>query len=86
MSEKIAERRPIGSDPVPDSDIAHRWTTTVTLKSTGAQLQLVQWNTAGDFGGASLPKPTRDAPPLSQKQAVAALTGATWAPILGAVG
>ncbi|MFF2922878.1 hypothetical protein ACFVTP_10805 [Streptomyces celluloflavus] len=86
MSEKIAERQPIGADPVPDSDIAHRWTTTVTLKSTGAQLQLVQWNTAGDFGGGNRLKPTRDAPPLSQKQAVAALTGATWAPILGAVG
>ncbi|MCB5906143.1 hypothetical protein [Streptomyces pinistramenti] len=86
MSEAIAERQPIGADPVPDSDIAHRWTTTVTLKSTGAQLQMVQWNTAGDFGSGNRPKPTRDAPPLSQKQAVAALTGPTWAPILGAVG
>lgn len=86
MSEKIAERQPTGSDPAPDSGIAHRWTTTVTLKSTGAQLQMVQWNTAGDFDGGSTPKPTRDAPPLSQKQAVAALTGPAWAPILGAVG
>ncbi|MFF3129759.1 hypothetical protein ACFVRD_48135 [Streptomyces sp. NPDC057908] len=86
MSEKIAEIQPIGADPVPDSDIAHRWTTTVTLKSTGAQLQMVQWNTAGDFGSGNRLKPTRDAPPLSQKQAVAALTGPTWAPILGAVG
>ncbi|MCX4681151.1 hypothetical protein OG413_38770 [Streptomyces sp. NBC_01433] len=85
MSEKIAERQPIGADPVPDSGIAHRWTTTVTLKSTGAQLQMVQWNTAGD-SGSGRPKPTRDAPPLTQKQAVAALTGPTWAPILGAVG
>ncbi|MFE4332480.1 hypothetical protein ACFRQM_24570 [Streptomyces sp. NPDC056831] len=86
MSEKIAQRQPIGADPVPDSDIAHRWTTTVTLKSTGAQLQMVQWNTAGDFGSGNRQKPTRDAPPLTQKQAVAALTGPTWAPILGAVG
>ncbi|TSB20132.1 hypothetical protein [Streptomyces benahoarensis] len=86
MSEKIAERQPIGADPVPGSALAHRWTTTVTLKSTGAQLQMVQWNTAGDFGSGNRPKPTRDAPPLSQKQAVAALTGPTWAPILGAVG
>ncbi|MFD9428416.1 MULTISPECIES: hypothetical protein [unclassified Streptomyces] len=85
MSEKIAERQPIGADPVPDSEIAHRWTTTVTLKSTGAQLQMVQWNTTGDSGNGR-PKPTRDAPPLTQKQAVAALTGPTWAPILNAVG
>ncbi|MEU8701929.1 hypothetical protein AB0C61_30555 [Streptomyces sp. NPDC048680] len=86
MSEKITERQQTGADPVPASGIAHRWTTTVTLKSTGAQLQMVQWNTAGDFGGGSTPEPTRDAPPLSQKQAVAALTGPVWAPIRGAVG
>ncbi|MEU8507360.1 hypothetical protein AB0C40_22045 [Streptomyces brevispora] len=86
MSEKIAERQPTGADRVPDSDIVHRWTTTVTLKSTGAQLQMVQWNTGDDLGGGNTPKPTRDAPPLSQEQAVAALTGPTWAPILGAVG
>ncbi|MFE6664238.1 hypothetical protein ACFVFH_11855 [Streptomyces sp. NPDC057697] len=86
VSEKIAERRPMGADSVPDSEIAHRWTTTVTLKSTGAQLQMVQWNTAGDFGDGHTPKPTRDAPPLSPKQAVAALTGSAWASILGAVG
>ncbi|WP_371791412.1 hypothetical protein OG285_16645 [Streptomyces sp. NBC_01471] len=85
MSEKIAERQPIGADPVPASEVAHRWTTTVTLKSTGAQLQLVQWNTTGESGG-NRPKPTRDTPPLSQKQAVTALTGSAWAPILGAVG
>ncbi|MFG2214408.1 hypothetical protein ACGFN1_05940 [Streptomyces sp. NPDC048685] len=86
VSEKIAERQSMGADSVPDSGIAHRWTTTVTLKSTGAQLQMVQWNTAGDFSGGNTRKPTRDTPPLSQKQAVAALTGPTWAPILGAVG
>ncbi|MFG3525538.1 hypothetical protein ACGF8B_02240 [Streptomyces sp. NPDC047917] len=86
VTEEIAERRPMGAAPVPESGIAHRWTTTVTLKSTGAQLQMVQWNTAGDFGDGNTPKPTRDTPPLSQEQTVAALTGPAWAPILGAVG
>ncbi|MEV7930255.1 MULTISPECIES: hypothetical protein [unclassified Kitasatospora] len=67
-------------------DTARRWTVTVTLKSTGAQLQMVQWNSTGGGTGAETPKPTRAAPPLSEQQAVAALTGAAWAPILGAVG
>ncbi|MFD0626329.1 hypothetical protein ACFQ2K_30080 [Streptomyces sanglieri] len=66
VSEKIAERQPMGADSVPDSGIAHRWTTTVTLKSTGAQLQMVQWNTAGDFSGGNTPKPTRDTPALPE--------------------
>ncbi|MFE2481517.1 hypothetical protein, partial [Streptomyces sp. NPDC059389] len=68
------------------ADTAHRWTVTVTLKATGAQLQIVQWNSTGGGSGSETPKPTRAAPPLSEQQAVAALTGATWAPILGAVG
>ncbi|MER7757206.1 hypothetical protein [Kitasatospora sp. NPDC097643] len=80
MSEQTAAHRPAGPDT------ARRWTVTVTLKSTGAQLQLVQWNSTGGGSGADVPKPTRPAPPLTEQQAVAALTGATWAPILGAVG
>ncbi|MEU8516942.1 hypothetical protein AB0C76_35980 [Kitasatospora sp. NPDC048722] len=74
MSERTAAKHPAGADT------ARRWTVTVTLKSTGAQLQLVQWNsTGGDLS-------TRAEPPLTEQQAVAALTGATWAPILSAVG
>ncbi|MFG2718885.1 hypothetical protein ACGFW5_11440 [Streptomyces sp. NPDC048416] len=80
MSQKNAAEQPA------HADTAHRWTVTVTLKSTGAQLQMVQWNSTGGGNGADTPKPTRTAPPLSEQQAVAALTGATWAPILGAVG
>ncbi|MEU6237600.1 hypothetical protein [Kitasatospora sp. NPDC047058] len=80
MSERNAARQPAGADT------ARRWTVTVTLKSTGAQLQLVQWNSTGGGTGADTPKPTRSAPPLSEQQVVAALTGAAWAPILGAVG
>ncbi|MFD9337200.1 hypothetical protein ACFWBF_22765 [Streptomyces sp. NPDC060028] len=80
MSEKNAAEQPARADT------AHRWTVTVTLKSTGAQLQMVQWNSTGGGSGADTPKPTRTAPPLSEQQVVAALTGATWAPILGAVG
>ncbi|MEV7723710.1 hypothetical protein AB0P15_03130 [Streptomyces sp. NPDC087917] len=80
MSERTAAERPARADT------AHRWTVTVTLKATGAQLQLVQWNSTGGGSGADVPKPTRAAPPLSEQQAVAALTGAAWAPILGAVG
>ncbi|WP_411145417.1 hypothetical protein [Streptomyces sp. x-80] len=68
------------------ADAARRWTVTVTVKSTGAQLQMVQWNSTGGGTGAEVPKATRAAPPLSEQQAVAALTGATWAPVLGAVG
>ncbi|MFI6157660.1 hypothetical protein ACIBCA_33810 [Kitasatospora sp. NPDC051170] len=59
-----------------------RWTTTVTLKSTGAQLQMVQWNSTGGDG----PAPTRTAPPLTDQEAVTALTGPSWAPILSALG
>ncbi|MFD7913468.1 hypothetical protein ACFV30_22525 [Streptomyces sp. NPDC059752] len=80
MSERNAAEHPARADT------AHRWTVTVTLKSTGAQLQMVQWNSTGGGSGADTPKPTRAAPPLSEQQAVAALTGAAWAPILGAVG
>ncbi|MBT2446150.1 hypothetical protein J7F03_03390 [Streptomyces sp. ISL-43] len=80
MSEQNAAEHPARADT------ARRWTVTVTLKSTGAQLQLVQWNSTGGGSGSDTPKPTRAAPPLSEQQAVAALTGATWAPILGAVG
>lgn len=80
MSERTAAEQPAGAGT------AYRWTVTVTLKETGAQVQLVQWNSLGGGTGADLPKPTRPAPPLSEQQAVAALTGATWAPILGAVG
>ncbi|GGZ45959.1 hypothetical protein GCM10010371_01260 [Streptomyces subrutilus] len=80
MSERNAAERPARADT------AHRWTVTVTLKSTGAQLQMVQWNSTGGGTGADTPKPTRAAPPLTEQQAVAALTGAAWAPILGAVG
>ncbi|MFI6448386.1 hypothetical protein [Kitasatospora sp. NPDC050543] len=80
MSEQNAAEHPVRADT------AHRWTVTVTLKSTGAQLQLVQWNSTGGGSGADAPKPTRAAPPLSEQQVVAALTGAAWAPILGAVG
>jgi hypothetical protein len=80
MSEQNAAEHPARADT------AHRWTVTVTLKSTGAQLQLVEWNSTGGGSGADVPKPTRAAPPLSEQQVVAALTGATWAPILGAVG
>ncbi|MDH6111565.1 hypothetical protein P3T36_006745 [Kitasatospora sp. MAP12-15] len=79
MSQENAAEHPAGADT------AHRWTVTVTLKSTGAQLQLVEWNSIGGGSGAEVPKPTRAAPPLSEQQAVAALTGATWAPVLGAV-
>ncbi|MEU6980066.1 MULTISPECIES: hypothetical protein [unclassified Streptomyces] len=79
MSERTAAEQPAGPGT------AHRWTVTVTLKSTGAQLQMVQWNSLGGGDGASTPKPTRPAPPLSEQQAVKALTGAAWAPILGAV-
>ncbi|BFV59554.1 hypothetical protein KCMC57_up46580 [Kitasatospora sp. CMC57] len=67
------------------ADTAHRWTMTFTLKSTGAQVQLVQWNSTGGGTGADTPKPTRPAPPLSEQQAITALTGPAWAPILGAV-
>ncbi|WP_405677655.1 hypothetical protein OG239_33895 [Streptomyces sp. NBC_00868] len=80
MSEQNAAEHPARADT------ARRWTVTVTLKSTGAQLQMVQWNSTGGGSGPDTPKPTRAAPPLSEQQAVAALTGATWAPILGAVG
>ncbi|MEV0416458.1 hypothetical protein AB0I68_38420 [Streptomyces sp. NPDC050448] len=79
-SERTAAEHPARADT------ARRWTVTVTLKATGAQLQLVQWNSTGGGSGAHAPKPTRAAPPLSDQQAVAALTGAAWAPILGAVG
>ncbi|MEU8892486.1 hypothetical protein [Streptomyces sp. NPDC048442] len=81
MSERIADKHPAdGAEP------AHRWTVTVTVKATGAQLQLVQWNTAGDFGAPRTPKPTRPAPPLTEQQAAAALTGPAWAPVLAAIG
>ncbi|MBV6699981.1 hypothetical protein KV557_23235 [Kitasatospora aureofaciens] len=80
MSEQNAAEHPARADT------ARRWTVTVTLKSTGAQLQLVEWNSSGGGSGSDTPKPTRAAPPLSEQQVVAALTGATWAPILGAVG
>ncbi|MFJ2188963.1 hypothetical protein ACIOJE_13565 [Kitasatospora sp. NPDC087861] len=80
MSEQNAAKHPAGADT------ARRWTVTVTLKSTGAQLQLVQWNSTGGGSGADTPKPTRATPPLSEQQAVAALTGAVWAPVLDAVG
>ncbi|MER8045010.1 hypothetical protein [Streptomyces sp. NPDC094032] len=80
MAEENAGAHPAGPGT------AHRWTVTVTLKKTGAQLQMVQWNSLGGGTGSDLPKPTRTAPPLSSQQAVAALTGAAWAPILGAVG
>ncbi|MEV6731404.1 hypothetical protein [Streptomyces sp. NPDC051364] len=80
MSEQNAAKHPARADT------ARRWTVTVTLKSTGAQLQLVQWNSTGGGSGSDTPKPTRAAPPLSEQQAVAALTGAAWAPILSAVG
>ncbi|MFG2842635.1 hypothetical protein ACGF12_05595 [Kitasatospora sp. NPDC048296] len=79
MSEQNAAQHPARADT------ARRWTLTVTLKSTGAQLQMVQWNSTGG-SGPDAPKPTRAAPPLSEQQAVAALTGVTWAPILGSVG
>jgi hypothetical protein len=79
MSERTAARHPAGADT------ARRWTVTVTVKSTGAQLQMVQWNSPGGGSGADVPKPTRDAAPLSEQQAVAVLTGATWAAVLGAV-
>nr|WSX53777.1 hypothetical protein OG409_35570 [Streptomyces sp. NBC_00974] len=79
MSEQNAAERPARADT------ARRWTVTVTLKATGAQLQMVQWNSTGGGSGSDTPKPTRTAPPLSEQQAVAALTGAAWAPILGAV-
>ncbi|MFJ2580802.1 hypothetical protein [Kitasatospora aureofaciens] len=80
MSEQNAAEHPARADT------ARRWTVTVTLKSTGAQLQLVEWNSIGGGSGSDTPKPTRAAPPLSEQQVVTALTGATWAPILGAVG
>ncbi|MFE6049305.1 hypothetical protein ACFQ6N_00945 [Kitasatospora sp. NPDC056446] len=80
MTERIAARQPAGPD------VARRWTVTVTLKSTGAQLQMVQWNSLGGGTNGDFPKPTRAEPPLSDQQAVAALLGTTWAPILGAVG
>ncbi|MFE4873419.1 hypothetical protein [Streptomyces sp. NPDC056682] len=79
MFEETADRHPAGTEP------AHRWTVTLTLKKTGAQLQMVQWNSGGPFDGGHTPVPTRPAPPLSEEQAVAALTGAVWSPILGAV-
>ncbi|WP_406202058.1 hypothetical protein OH807_23155 [Kitasatospora sp. NBC_01560] len=79
MSERIAAQHPAGVD------FAQRWVVTVTLKASGAQLQMVQWNSAGSFAATDVPKPTRTAPPLSEQQALAALTGATWAPILGAL-
>ncbi|KOU14843.1 hypothetical protein ADK52_36410 [Streptomyces sp. WM6372] len=80
MAEQNAAERPARAGT------ARRWTVTVTLKSTGAQLQLVQWNSTGGGSGSDTPKPARTAPPLSEQQVVAALTGAAWAPILGAVG
>ncbi|KJS52894.1 hypothetical protein VM98_28570 [Streptomyces rubellomurinus subsp. indigoferus] len=80
MTEQTAAGHPAGPDT------AHRWTVTVTLKSTGAQLQMVQWNSTGGGSGSEVPKPTRSGPPLSDQQAVAALTGATWAPILASLG
>ncbi|MFD0259650.1 hypothetical protein ACFRKE_24535 [Kitasatospora indigofera] len=80
MTEQNAAEHPVRADT------AHRWTVTVTLKSTGAQLQLVEWNSTGGGSGADTPKATRTAPPLSEQQVVAALTGPAWAPILGAVG
>ncbi|MFI7358809.1 hypothetical protein ACIBTP_33360 [Streptomyces avidinii] len=80
MSERNAAEHPVRADT------AHRWTVTVTPKSTGAQLQMVQWNSTGGGSGAGTPEPTRAAPPLSEQQVVAALTGAVWSPVLGAVG
>lgn len=40
MFEETADRHPAGTEP------AHRWTVTLTLKKTGAQLQMVQWNSS----------------------------------------
>ncbi|MEU8764658.1 hypothetical protein [Streptomyces sp. NPDC048659] len=80
MTEESVAERPAGPRT------AHRWTMTLTLKSTGAQLQLTQWNSPGGGTGSTMPEKTRPAPPLTEEQAVAALTGPTWAPILGAVG
>ncbi|MFJ2739523.1 hypothetical protein ACIO3O_07635 [Streptomyces sp. NPDC087440] len=81
MSEKIADKDPA------DGPTAYRWTTTVTVKSTGAQVQLVQWNAAAAPADATTPrKPNRPAPPLTPHQAATALTGPAWTPILGAVG
>ncbi|MFJ3218289.1 hypothetical protein ACIPLC_20510 [Kitasatospora sp. NPDC086801] len=85
MVEQNAAKYPAGAKHPASADTARRWTVTVTLKSTGAQLQMVQWNSTGGGTGAEVPPPTRAAPPLSDEQAVAALTGATWAPILGAL-
>lgn len=79
MFEQSAAKQPA------TADTARRWTVTVTVKSTGGQLQLVEWNSTGGGSGADTPKPTRVAPPLSEQQVVAALTGEVWAPILGAV-
>ncbi|MFF7994454.1 hypothetical protein ACFZDG_32325 [Kitasatospora xanthocidica] len=78
-TEQIASHQPA------QADTPRRWTVTVTLKSTGAQLQLVQWNAALGTGPGPV-KPTRAAPPLTEQQAVAVLTGPIWAPILAAVG
>ncbi|WP_327678634.1 hypothetical protein [Kitasatospora sp. NBC_00458] len=80
MSEQNAAEHPARADT------ARRWTITVTLKSTGAQLQLVEWNSTGGGSDGTTPKPTRATPPLTEQQVVAALTGPVWAPILGAVG
>ncbi|MFJ7207394.1 hypothetical protein ACIQWR_28135 [Streptomyces sp. NPDC098789] len=78
MSERNA------ADPTPGS--AQRWTLTLTIKSTGAQLQLTQWNSKGGGTAPETPKPTRPTPPLTEAQAVTALTSPTWTPILSAVG
>ncbi|MFI5801823.1 hypothetical protein [Streptomyces sp. NPDC051561] len=79
MYEQTAAGRPVRQDT------AHRWTVTVTMKKTGAELRMVQWNSTGGGDDGNMPKATRQAPPLTEQQAVAALTGATWAPIRGAV-
>ncbi|MFD7029794.1 hypothetical protein ACFWAR_17305 [Streptomyces sp. NPDC059917] len=78
LSERTAADRTPGS--------AQRWTLTLTLKSTGAQLQLTQWNSPGGGTGPETPKPTRPTPPLTEAQAASTLTSPTWTPILSAVG
>ncbi|MET3986992.1 hypothetical protein [Streptomyces sp. PvR034] len=78
----LSERN--AADHTPGS--AQRWTVTLTLKSTGAQLQLTQWNSPGGGTGPETPKPTRPTPPLTEAQALTALTGPAWTPILNAVG
>ncbi|AUG78969.1 hypothetical protein CFP65_4215 [Kitasatospora sp. MMS16-BH015] len=76
----LAEQSTVGQ--LFNGQAALRWTVTVTMKATGAQLRFTQSNLP--LGGG--PAPTGATPRLSDQQVVAALTGPAWAPVLAYLG